>query len=561
MALLKERTMTTLAELQRAVASTLGSKRLGQPVFVRLHLQNVLEEEGYLPAALGRVAAVVGDWIGQAPARVYTLPFSRIDKGQCSLLLQFPNGASALVSESQGTAAPPGVDLTVIGSKGALYHAYEGGGAHAWEELAGSLPEGRGAEIREAIETAYRDGPKPEVIAQPQPRKPEPIGPPSEVKAKYGVLLVSGSHTHQENYAAAFAADGRCKLIALTDEPDVDPRRRALNQRLADALGIPYIADLAKGLERKDVHVASICAPPERRCRIALRCAQAGKHLYLDKPLVPKLAEADALAAAVLKAGVRSHMFSFLTAPWARAAKEFFASGSLGKLLAIHADSFFAKGYAGTATLGTPRKEEFPPERHQLVEAKRELDNIGVYPVTLARWLTGKKFRSVYGVTANYFFKESQKNNVEDFGVIAATLEDGTPVTIAAGRIGWASHPAGGANRMILVGTERTLVIDANRPRLEVSTDEKPWVPPNVNPADPLAFWQSTQEEMHLMPKRAWVPLSTAGPSDASSFLDCLDANRESELSVAEAALAVEVILAAYKSAASGEVVSLPLPR
>lgn len=26
---------------------------------------------------------------------------------------------------------------------------------------------------------------------------------------KYGVLLVTGSHTHQENYAAAFAADKR----------------------------------------------------------------------------------------------------------------------------------------------------------------------------------------------------------------------------------------------------------------------------------------------------------------------------------------------------------------
>src|SRR5262249_5465946 len=161
--------------------------------------------------------------------------------------------------------------------------------------------------------------------------------------------------------------------------------RRMLNQRLADALGIPYIADLARALERKDVHIASICAPPERRGRIALRCAQAGKHLYLDKPLVPKLTEADALVAAVHKAGVKSHMFSFLTTSWARAARELVVGGGVGKLLAIHADAFFAKGYPGTATLGTPRQEEFPPERQQLVEAKRELDNVGVYPVTLIR--------------------------------------------------------------------------------------------------------------------------------------------------------------------------------
>ena len=53
-----------------------------------------------------------------------------------------------------------------------------------------------------------------------------------------------------------------------------------------------------------------------------------------------------------------------------------------------------------------------------MVEAKRELDNVGVYPITLVRWLTGKKFRTVYGVTGNYFFQEHQKHNVEDFGLL-----------------------------------------------------------------------------------------------------------------------------------------------
>jgi predicted dehydrogenase len=164
-------------------------------------------------------------------------------------------------------------------------------------------------------------------------------------------------------------------------------------------------------------------------------------------------------------------------------------------------------------------------------------------------------------VTANYFFAEHQRHNVEDFGLLAATLEDGLPVTITAGRYGWTTHPAGGVNRMMLVGNERTVVIDANRPRLEVYTDEPPWVPPNVNPADPMGFWSSTQAEVHVRPKKTWVPVTPAGTSDASYFLDCLDANHDSEINVAEAALATEVLLAAYRSAATGEVVTLPLPR
>ncbi len=379
--------------------------------------------------------------------------------------------------------------------------------------------------------------------------------------ATYGILVVTGSHTHQENYAAAFAADKRCKIIAVTDEPDVERRRLELNERLARALGVPYIPDLAKALALPEVHVVSICAPPERRGRIAVRCAEAGKHLYLDKSLVPRLAEADALVAAVRKAGVRSHMYSFISSAWARAAKQQVQSGRLGKLLAIHADVFFAKGRTGTAKLGTPRQEEYPPERHQLVEAKRELDNVGVYPISLVRWLTGQKFRTVFGITGNYFFAEHQKHNVEDFGLLACTLDDGMPVTITSGRYGWTSHPAAGINRLVLVGSERTLVVDVNRPRLEVYTDETPWVAPNVNPADPMGFWQSSQDEMHVRPKRTWVPINPAGAHDASYFLDCLDANRESEIPVAEAALTTEVLLAAYQSAAHHEVVTLPLPR
>src|SRR5262245_28204636 len=254
-------------------------------------------------------------------------------------------------------------------------------------------------------------------------------------------------------------------------------------------------------------------------------------------------------------------MFTLTTQPWARDAKRLIESKQLGTLRAIHADTFFAKGRTGTAKLGTRRKEDYPPQRHQLVEAKREFDNVGVYPITLVRWLTGRHFRTVLGVTANYFFQQHQKHNVEDFGVAACTLGDGLPVTIAAGRYGWSSHPAAGVNRVILVGSEKTNVIDANRPRLEVHTDEAPWTPPAEHKDDPMGFWSSTQDEVHTRPKRTWVGAGPAAASDAAYFLDRLDAGRDSELNVVEAAHAAEVLLAAYRSASTREVTTLPLPR
>ena len=105
-------------------------------------------------------------------------------------------------------------------------------------------------------------------------------------------------------------------------------------------------------------------------------------------------------------------------------------------------------------------------------------------------------------------------------------------------------------------------MVDANRPRLEVYTDETPWTPPNVHPQDPMGFWSSTQDEVHTRPKtRPGCRSARPAQSDAAYFLDRLDADRDSEINVVEAALATEVLLAAYRSAATREVVTLPLAR
>ena len=384
---------------------------------------------------------------------------------------------------------------------------------------------------------------------------------PTSIK-KYGVLLVTGAQTHQENYARAFSADPRCQLIALTDEPNISARRRELNERLARELDIPYVAKLDDALKRDDVSVVSICAEPERRGPIAVKCARAGKQLYLDKSLCPTLADADAIVAAVREVGVRSHMFSFITQPWARRAKDAVQSGAVGELRAMHSDIHFAKGRAGTAKLGSPRREQYPPDpaSFQRIEAKREMDNTGVYGVSLVRWLAARDVKSVYCHTANYFFAEHQQAGAEDFGVLVLMLDGGLHATVSAGRIGWTSHPAAGTNRVVVVGSKGTFLFDANSPRFEVYNDQPPWSPPPVNRADPMGFWTSTQQEVHTMPKTTWQPLAAAA-SDASYFLDCLDAGRDSEMNAAEAAKTTEVLLAGYKSAATGEVVTLPLSR
>jgi UDP-N-acetylglucosamine 3-dehydrogenase len=376
----------------------------------------------------------------------------------------------------------------------------------------------------------------------------------------YGVLLVSGMMTHQENYADFFLSDPRCKLIAVTDEIDIPPRRDGLNRKFADERGLPYIADIDSALSRDDVDIVSVCAEHERRGRVAVKCAKAGKHIYLDKPMTCSIEDADLVVSAVESSGIKSQVFSFIHNSWVQSAKESLKSGLVGDLMAIHCDILFAKGHNGNVPL-KPRKQEPYPKRFTFIDSKRELRATGVYSVGLIRWITEAEIKTVFCATENYFFEEHKRNDVEDFGLLAMTLDNDVVATVSAGRIGYTSHPSYGSMRVHLVGTKGLMTFDAGEPRIEVWTNESAWTPPKINPDDPMGFWNSTYKG--TKGKATWTPIKTKNlhPNDVGYFIDCIDANRESEVSAKDGAAQVEALMAGYISAASGDIVSLPVPR
>jgi hypothetical protein len=115
--------MISLADLHRAVTSTLAGNRIGQPVFVRYLLHQPEPSESVVDH-LAQLSATVHDWIAQPLDRVYAL--GSLESGHVSLSLQFRNGATALVSLAQGGPQPGGVDLLVLGNHGAIYHETAG---------------------------------------------------------------------------------------------------------------------------------------------------------------------------------------------------------------------------------------------------------------------------------------------------------------------------------------------------------------------------------------------------------------------------------------------------
>ena len=251
--------------------------------------------------------------------------------------------------------------------------------------------------------------------------------------ARYGVLLIGGSHTHQENYARAFAADPRCKLIGLTDEGDVPLRRKSLNLRLAAELDIPYFDDIDAALTRDDVQIVCLCPEPERRARLVERAANAGKHVYIDKPIGTNLEDGQRMLRAIEQADVKSQMFSLVRSPVAQRARHVLRSGQIGELLAIDCELCFAKGHSGTADLARPRTESAHADRFTFLDSKRELFCVGLYPLVLFQWLTGERYRQLFATTANYFFESHQQHNVEDFASMMLTLGNGVQTSLLSG--------------------------------------------------------------------------------------------------------------------------------
>ena len=376
---------------------------------------------------------------------------------------------------------------------------------------------------------------------------------------KYGVLLLGGHRTHQENYAQSFAQDARCRLVAFADEPDAPPERIALARSLADALKLPFIPDLNDALARDDVHIVSLCTDVERRGRIGATCAEAGKHVYLDKPMALNSEHANQIVAAVAKSGVRTQMFSNIHSAWAQTIKQVLDSGRIGELQAIHCDVLFSKGHPGSAPVGQKRVGKPTVERYSFMEAKPEMFDVGVYAVSMVNWLTRKRARTVFGATANYFFKAHHDCGIEDFGALMLTLDGGITATIVGGRYGWQSHPQGGVKKAILVGSEQTLIFDAFANRLEVFAAEPAFEPPSPHPLDPMGMWSSTQAELKVPPKQQWMDIGSSddGQREFSAFVDCIENGVESEMNAEFAAHSVEIISAGYRSAANREVIRL----
>jgi predicted dehydrogenase len=133
----------------------------------------------------------------------------------------------------------------------------------------------------------------------------------------------------------------RPRLVAVADTADDDRTERA-----AQAFGFEHqLTDWRELVTRDDVDLVCVTGPNFIHRDVAVAAAEAGKHLWVEKPAGRNAAETAEIVAAVDSAGVQTAAgFNYRNAPAVELARELVASGRLGTV--EHTSVRFVSDYA-----------------------------------------------------------------------------------------------------------------------------------------------------------------------------------------------------------------------
>jgi predicted dehydrogenase len=121
---------------------------------------------------------------------------------------------------------------------------------------------------------------------------------------------------------------GIARLVIVADESELRARSAT------ETFGFEQLTiDWREVLEHPDVEAVSIAAPNHLHLDVAIAAAEAGKHVWIEKPAGRVPRETEAIAAAIEGAGVRSVVgFNYRHAPAVRHARDLVQSGALGAI-------------------------------------------------------------------------------------------------------------------------------------------------------------------------------------------------------------------------------------
>ncbi len=280
-----------------------------------------------------------------------------------------------------------------------------------------------------------------------------------------------------------------------------------------------------------ECEVVDICLPNFLHHNATLRSAAAGKHIIIEKPLAVTLEEADEMIDACKTAGVKlMYAEELCFAPKYERVRQLVNEGAIGDIYMLkqaekhsgpHSDWFYDIDLAGGGVLM----------------------DMGCHGIAWFRWmLKNAKALSVYATMSTVLHKE--KTRAEDNSVVIIEFENGVTAVLENS---WAKH-GGMDDKSEVYGTGGVIYADLFMGNAAISYSKSGYGYA-MEKADTTVGWSFTVFE---------EVFNQGYPHELKHFIECVQQNKRPVVTGEDGRAVLEIIYAAYASAAEGKKIMLP---
>ena len=309
-------------------------------------------------------------------------------------------------------------------------------------------------------------------------------------------------------------------------------RNKERTKAFAEKFDVPRsFTNIEEALALDAIQIVDLCAPNFLHSEMTIAAAQAGKHVICEKPLAMNLTEADEMIAACERAKVKlMYAEELCFAPKYVRAKALVDEGALG-------DVYLVK----------QSEKHFGPHADWFWDAERSgggaMMDMGCHAFEFFRWVLGKpKVRSVYSHMGTYV--HGGKTEGDDNSIAIVEFEGGA---VGLAEESWARQ-GGMDDRAEIYGSRGVTYADLLHGNALETYSE-------VGYGYAMEKAPETQGWSFTVYEEAW---NYGFPQELDHFIACVRDGTEPLETGRDGRAVLEVIMAAYESAATGRRVALP---
>ncbi len=310
------------------------------------------------------------------------------------------------------------------------------------------------------------------------------------------------------------------------------PTREHVEKFAAD-FEIPNVyTDYRAMLERDDLDLIIVGAPNDLHCEMVCNAAQAGKHIVVEKPFCLNLAEADRMIDTCAKNRIKLMYAEELcfTPKYVRL-KQLADEGALGDLILVKQSE----------------RHDGPHAPH-FWDVKRSgggvMMDMGCHAIEFFRWIVGRgvKVQSIYADMGTYV--HGDKTRGDDNTIFILKFENGVT---AMAEESWVKK-GGMDDRAEIIGSKGNAFANLLQGNAILTYSDSGY-------GYAVEKGGATQGWSFTIYEEAW---NYGFPQEMQHFVNCVRDDSTPEVTGEDGKAVLEIIFAAYASAASGRTIELP---